>query len=57
MTDTTNSGRIASCNHFHFHKNFDWEMMTQTVHNSDGTDFDTEKHWSCSLDQTDTGSD
>lgn len=52
-----NSAKIASCNYFHFHKNFDWEMMIQTVHNSDGTDFDIEKHWSCSLDQTDTGFD
>lgn len=57
MTDTKNSARIASCSYFHCRMNFDWGMKTQTVHSSDGTDFDTEKNLSYSPDQTDTDSD
>lgn len=37
--------------------NFDWGTKTQTVHSSDGTDFDTEMNLSYSPDQTDTDSD
>lgn len=59
QTDTESSARTERCyNYLHFRMNFDWGKMSLTVHSFDGTDFDTEKHWSCrNFDQIDTGSD